>query len=262
LEYWSPPLTADGFSALVPRGPWIYGFTGIGISYRADPRRLENVVPKPLKPAQDGEVFAYIVEIVSISESSPGFAEEMPDVSQYHEAAFFVKTVFDGKTYAYCPFMYVDTDLSLLRGFIVGFPKKLARIAFTKLHPMIHGTPRRGIRLKGFAARSSYTLFKASVEIEEDSPVDTVPLVSMGPFALPRYIPPLGAGMTGINELVEFGGDIRVQAWRGRGSIEVVGGFNDVLEPLKPVDTAVEGYYFYLYLKPTSLKAIAKIEGW
>jgi len=260
--YWSPPLTADGLSALVPRGPWVYGLTGLGVSYRADPRMLEQVVPRPLEPASDGEVFAYIAEIISTSESAPTFAEEMPDVAQYHEAAFFVKTVYKGAAYAYCPFMYVDTDLSLVRGFIAGFPKKLARIAYTKIHPLIHGTPGKGLRLKGFAARSSYTLFRVSVELEEDIPSSNIPLTSMGPFALPRYIPSLGIGMEEVRELVEFRGEAKIQAWRGRGSIEIIGGYNDVLKPLEPAGSTIDGYYLHLYLRPRELRVLAKLEGW
>ncbi|RLG77899.1 MAG: acetoacetate decarboxylase [Thermoprotei archaeon] len=258
---WTAPLTSDRRSSAVPPGPWVYGFTGVGVRYRANPSALKNVVPRPLEPADDGEVFAYVVEIVSQSLSDVKWNLELPDAVQYHEAAFFVKVLYGGRTYAYCPYMWVDTDLSLLRGFLAGFPKKLARISYTKLHPLLHGEPRRGLKLGGFAARSHYTLFRIAVELEEDRSQNEIPLRSMGPMLLPRYFPAIAPGLTEVNELVVFKYDSRCLSWRGRGSIEVVGGPNDVLKYLEPAGDSCEGYYFHLYLKPVKLSTLTSIKG-
>jgi len=256
---WSAPITSDRRSSAVPPGPWVYGFTGIGVKYRAEPSALNNVVPRPLEPANDGEVFAYVTEIISQSLSNVEWNLEIPDAVQYHEAAFFVKVVYEGKTYAYCPYMWVDTDLSLLRGFIAGFPKKLAHISYTKLHPLLHGEPRKGVKLGGFAARSYYTLFRVYVELEEDRPQNEIPLRLMGPILLPRYFPALAPGLAEVNELVIFEYDLRCLSWRGRGSIEIKGGPNDVLRYLEPIGEDIEGYYFHLYLKPVKLSTLTNI---
>ncbi len=131
---WSTPLTKSGCSVLVPPGPWSYGLTGIGVYYNADPNDLRSVVPKPLDVSAEGEVFAYLVEIVSWSPKASEFNIETPDLVQYSEAGFFIKVKHNNTYYAYCPFMWVDKDLPLLRGLLVGWPKKLANIAITRLH--------------------------------------------------------------------------------------------------------------------------------
>ena len=64
----------------------------------------------------------------------------MPDTLQYSEAAFFVKVTYRGRSYAYYPYMWVDTDPSLVRGLLVGFPKKLTGISYSRLHPLLQGS--------------------------------------------------------------------------------------------------------------------------
>lgn len=260
-NYWSGPFTKTGKSALVPKGPWIYAFTGIGVRYKSDPLTLADIVPRPLK-VSEGAVFAYIVEIVAWSRNAVEFATEAPDQLYYHEGALFVKVEHGDKTFLYCPFMWVDTDISLLRGLLAGWPKKLAKIALTKLHPMLPDLdkPRKGLRLGGYVARAGSTLYKIRVEIQSDEEMSTIPLLTEYPFILPRYFAGIAPGMTTINELVEFVGDVQVKAWRGIGEIEILGGINDELKGLKPL-SEVDGYYFYMLLKPKSISVVGKVEG-
>ncbi|HID72976.1 TPA: acetoacetate decarboxylase, partial [Candidatus Micrarchaeota archaeon] len=140
-EFWSAPFTRSGRSALVPRGPWTYCMTGVGVYYKADADRLREAVPKPLE-VDDGSVFAYVTEIVSWSPNAPDLNVECPDLVQYGEAAFFVRVRYRGRAYSYCPYMWVDNDLPLLRGLLAGWPKKYAKVAVTRLHPMMEGLDR------------------------------------------------------------------------------------------------------------------------
>ena len=253
---WSLPLTKNGKSALVPPGPWIYGFTGIGAYYRADVEKLRDVVPKPLE-IDGGYVFAYIIEIISVNENDPNYILELPDAAQYHEAAFFVKVRYGGNSYAYCPFMYVDTDLSMLRGLLVGFPKKFAKISYTKIHPLIHGEPRNGLKLVGYASRSFYRLLKISITLNGGK-VNKIPLEDMGPILLPRYFPAITPELTNVKELIVLEPEIKTIAWTGSAKIEISSGYNDILDPLKPIENNIKGYYFHLYLRPKALHVLTK----
>ncbi|MEM4434613.1 MAG: acetoacetate decarboxylase family protein [Sulfolobales archaeon] len=260
-DFWSGPLTKTRKSALVPRGPWVYGLTGLGVSYKADPSLLTDVVPKPLR-VSDGSVFAYITEIVTWSPNAVELSTEAPDQLYYHEGAFFVRVEYGGKTYTYCPFMWVDSDISLLRGLLVGWPKKLAKVALTKTHPMISGLdrPRKGLKLGGYVARAGSTLYRVRVELGDSGEGKYLPLLTEHPFILIRYFAGVSPTLATVNELVELVEEIDARTWRGRGEIEVIGGPNDELESLKPISEAV-GYYFNMALKLKSVSAVGRAEG-
>ena len=263
-SYWSTPFTRSGRSTLVPKGPWTYAITGLGASYRAEESALSEVVPKPLKVV-DGEVFTYVVEIVTYSPHASELVVEAPDQLYYHEGAFFVKVEYGGRLYAYCPFMWVDSDISLLRGLLVGWPKKLARVALTKLHPLLPGfeRPRRGLRLGGYVARAGSALYRVRVSLESDESSSTLPLLTEHPFVLARYFAGVAPGTATVNELLEVQAEVEVKSWRGVGEVVVVGGVNDELESLKPVSDAV-GYYFnmlHMLLRLRSTRVMGSLEG-
>ncbi|MCI4437971.1 MAG: acetoacetate decarboxylase family protein [Ignisphaera sp.] len=260
-SFWSSPFTRSGRSVLVPRGPWIYALSGVAAHYRADPKALEGVVPKPLRVV-DGDVFTYIVEVIAISPNAQHLIDEAPDQLYYNEGAFFVKVEYQGKVYSYCPFMWVDTDISLLRGLLAGWPKKLASIAVTRLHPMLPGLdkPRRGLRLGGYVARSGSTLYRVKILIEGDEHIKSLPLLSEHSILLPRYFAGIAPGMTTVNELVEFVADLVVEAWQGAAEVTITGSAIDEVDAFKPI-TSPKGYYFNALLKPRSIRVVGKLEG-
>ncbi|MCS7102393.1 MAG: acetoacetate decarboxylase family protein, partial [Candidatus Korarchaeum sp.] len=131
---WTGPITPSGRSALVPDGPWAYVMDVISIHAKGYDERIRSILPQRLKSS--GDLWFYIADIVSYSESSEEMSYLAPDLLQYREAAIFVKVESNGRSYAYCPFMYVDNDVSLVRGIIFGFPKKMAKVELTKFHDL------------------------------------------------------------------------------------------------------------------------------
>ena len=55
-----------------------------------------------------------------------------PAIGQYHEAYVVLHALRGDKKVGRVPFIWVDSELSLLRGQIQGFPKKLGQIAMTR----------------------------------------------------------------------------------------------------------------------------------
>ncbi|MCL7388094.1 MAG: acetoacetate decarboxylase family protein [Thaumarchaeota archaeon] len=259
--FWSGPFTRSGKSALVPKGPWHYALSGLAVHYKASLEFLKDVVPKPLE-LDNGEVLAYLVDVVSWSPNAAEVNIEAPDMVQYGEAAFFLKVKHEGNTYAYCPYMWVDNDVALLRGLLAGWPKKLARLAITRLHPMLPALnrPKKGMKLGGYAMRYGYGLYSIRVELEQENPSKKLPLLGEYPFILPRYFADIAPSLGGVNELVEFVGEADIEAWEGKGGISIGGGFNDELDAFRPVGE-VKGYYFNMLLKAKSLRSVAKMEG-
>ena len=47
---------------------------------------------------------------------------------QYREMFVLIDAVWGGKPVNFCPFIFVDNDAALARGWIQGFPKKLGSV--------------------------------------------------------------------------------------------------------------------------------------
>ncbi len=238
---WTGPFTKSGKSALVAEGPWTYALDAIAVHATCKRSELEHAVPEGLEPT--GEVYIYFADIISQSPKFPEFNYQAPGLVQYKEVAIFTEVEFEGKSYAYCPFMYVDNDVSLLRGYVAGFPKKMAVIDITKQHPMLE-MRRRG----GTAMRAGYNLVKITVEADED--VDSNPLDSFGSWLLYRISTPMG-----VRELVEIVPDVEYgHIRRGSGEMEIGGGINDELGFFD--GTVLAGYSFSAILKVSAINVL------
>lgn len=235
----TPPLV-DG-SELVPSGPWEYAMNAIAVHAFGDAEKISRVV----KFDSNGELWFYFAEIVSRSPKCPELNYEAPQLVQYNECAIFTRIFIENKSYAYCPFMYVDNDLSLVRGLLAGFPKKIANIAITKRHKMLLTN-----KLGANASRSGYGLFKMVIEIEKEA--EYLPFDSFGTWLTRRYFEAMK-----IDELLLFNFEAKYgKIESGKAFIEVQGGFNDRFEAFKPVEVR-NGYYYEILLRA---KGVEKFE--
>ena len=242
---WTPPLTRSGRSALVPDGPWTYVLDTIAVYAEGDPSKLEEALPDGVKATE--ELWFYLADIVSFSPKSPELNYEAPGLLQYREAAVFVKVELDGVYYAYCPFMYVDSDVSLVRGLMAGFPKKIAKIDITKDHELL-----RFKKLGGVASRAGYGLMKMIVEPERN--IDKLPFDDFGPWLLRRYFAPIG-----VDELVKFVPKVKYGSIReGKGEMKVFSGINDELDLFEPTKVKA-GYAYSVLIEPEEIKVVKKL---
>ena len=83
---------------------------------------------------------------VSVSEGRPDLAFINPERSNYRECLVMLACSFNGKPGYFVPYIWVDNDFTLIRGFIQGFPKKLGRIYVTRLHEL---NPKIGKKSRG-----------------------------------------------------------------------------------------------------------------
>ena len=235
---WTTPYSKSGRSALVPSGPWSYGMDAIAV--HASFEGVEGLLPDIMK--SDGEGYVYFADIISHSPNFPELNFEAPGLVQYREFAIFLKVEYNGENYAYCPFMYVDNDVSLLRGFVAGFPKKLAVIDITRDHPLL-----KQRKFGGVAMRGGYNLAKLVVEPEEK--VDANPLDSFGSWMLYRFAEPMG-----VRDFVEIVPEVTYsKIERGSGELELYGGINDELPRVKEI---LGGYRFSALLKIREIKKL------
>lgn len=253
------PLTKSGNSSLVYPPPWIYSVDYIASHVYFKRESLEDLVPYPLEVV-DGEGWIYIADFLSVSGNRWDLLYEQPQMTQYKEGAIVIKVKFNGNTYTYFPFMWVDKDWSLMRGLIMGYPKKLAEISLSKFNSLLkeYDGPREGITYGGYVSRNGNLIIKLKVTLEEKS--DSVPISKFGPVVGFRRFPVAGEG-TEVYELVQvIKSDSRYEdIWRGKAEIVINGSLNDELNLLK-IEKVINGYYYRSYFKNTGTKVLYKIK--
>ena len=251
------PPTKSGRSQIVFQPPWYYGVTYIAAHVKFDEESANQILPEFLKT--DGEGWVYIAEFISTSENNWDYMYQDPDLVQYMEGAIGLKVNFEGKNYLYFPFMWVDKDWALVRGWLDGFPKKIAKIAMTRLHPMLpkYNKPEPGLVLGGYVVRGGGVMFRLQVELEGKT--DSVPLKDFGPLLNIRRFASRGDNEEDLYEVVSRVRDESKygEIWRGSAKLELGGYVNDEVNLLK-VEKVRAGYYYTLYFKVTKTQLISK----
>ena len=144
LKGYSLPLSPKGQCSIVDAPPWFYGGEVLHLTFKADEGKLRGLIPPPLEMGDNPSQGAvWFVEWVSASESRSDLAFINPERALYRECFVAVSCQYNGVPGSFVPYIWVDNDFTLARGFIQGFPKKLGRIYLTRLHEL---TPKIGGR--------------------------------------------------------------------------------------------------------------------
>src|SRR6188472_4817549 len=131
LAGWSLPLTRTGASSLVPPPPWHYSGDFLIVEYRCDPDAARTFLPPELDAGADlGAAAAIFVDWQSCSDSGEELLD--PVRAQYKEFFIVVNAMLEGEHVTSCPYIWVDKDFALIRGWIQGFPKKLGEVHMTR----------------------------------------------------------------------------------------------------------------------------------
>jgi hypothetical protein len=248
LRGYSVPRSPEGRSSLVPAPPWHYVGDFLVIEYWAAPEATEAVLPLGLEPHPDpGRCAALFVDWQSCSESQ----EELDDParSQYREFFVVVNALLEGEPVTTCPYIWVDRDFALARGWVQGFPKKLGSIHMTRHFPIRSpASPdvAAGARFAGTLAAGDRRLAFGAVTLARES--DEGPTHNDPPLVNVRHFPRLAAGRhdePAVHELVRARSRDRVVSpiWEGTGELELYPAPNEELAALAPVRTG-KGFRF------------------
>ena len=193
LKGFSVPLTPQGGSALANPPPWHYSSDCMAIEYWANPDAVAALLPLGLKPdgKSAGRAFFWFLDW-----QFTGSNDELTDPAryQYREAFVLVEAMYDGMRVNYCPFIFVDNDAAIARGWAQGFPKKLANVYQTRTYaaPSAAAAPlSKGSRFGASVAAHGERLATARIQLEEK--IANPSKVFNRPTTMRRYFPQLAA---------------------------------------------------------------------
>jgi acetoacetate decarboxylase len=239
------PRTPSGKSSLIPPPPWHYSGEMITVEYRTDPDRVAELLPDGASlPGDDPGAVALIW--ADWQSSGDDLAETLDPVrSQYKECFAVIRCEWDDQMWSRCPFIWVDKDFALVRGYHQGYPKKLGDIWMTRPITVGKAGPRleKGGKFGATLSANGYRLANARLELS--TPVESPGFVNAHPMLHNRYWPAIESdGSTSMDELVTMRGyDAEVaDVWSGEAELEVFESPADELSMLEPTEV-IGGFY-------------------
>jgi hypothetical protein len=143
----SPPFTPRGLASLVGPPPWHYAGWLLNVEFECDPERARAFVPAAVGAA-NGRGTIHFADWQATTDGSELLD---PVLAQYRETIVLLElTRPDGTAANFCPLIYVDQDVSMLRGQLQGWPKKMGSTWLTRSLPLDHPAAaplREGTRL-------------------------------------------------------------------------------------------------------------------
>jgi hypothetical protein len=192
LSSFTAPFTASGRSALVGPPPWHYAGWMLSVAVRFDGAAGPALVPAELGSLTgDG-----CVHFADWQATTDGHELLDPVYAQYRETIVIVEIRRpDGALFNFCPFIWVDQDISLLRGLLQGWPKKFGITHLTRSLPLAHPAAaplRAGTRLGASLSVKDRRLIEAQLELtgEPGRPLGLLANRTIGTVAWPDLTQP------------------------------------------------------------------------
>jgi acetoacetate decarboxylase len=240
LKGFNYPLTPKGKSTLNPSPPWYYSADFLNIEFWADPAAVAALLPAGLDvdASANGHCNAYFYDWQFSGEN-----EEYLDPARYQYREFFilVDALYEKRSVSYTPYIFVDNDAALARGWSQGYPKRIAQVFQTRYYA---ATGRAGpdlasgSKFAGSVSSSGQRLAEGLVTLKE--PVKDQSQLKQRPVVNLLHTPRLAAGKhdkAAVHELVEnIPHDVKIeQAWIGEGSLRLPVCRGEEISDLTPI---------------------------
>jgi acetoacetate decarboxylase len=249
LKGYTTPRTPEGRAGLVPPPPWHYVGDFLVIDFHADPDVAASLLPPGLEPFEDdrGRCAVVFADWQSYSEGGDELTD--PGRGQYRECYLVVTGVLDGEVVTTCPFIWVDQDFAMARGWIQGFPKKLGQVWMTRTFNLACKAAPAVASGSAFGAtchRKGRELIRAKIALEQQS--ETGSLHTDPALVNVRYFPRLAAGHhddPAVHELVRARSRDRAvsDVWEGSAELEFFPAPGEEHTLIKPISVE-RGYRF------------------
>ncbi|GFP57001.1 hypothetical protein TASIC1_0007049300 [Trichoderma asperellum] len=260
LNGFSVPLSPAGKSSLVSPPPWHYSSDCMAIEYWTDPEAIAALLPPGLAVDESsaGRAFLWFLDW-----QFTGSDDELTDPAryQYREAFILVEAIFDGKPVNYCPYIFVDNDAAIARGWAQGFPKKHASVFQTRTFsaPGPAAAPLApGSRFGASVSAHGERIATARIQLEEK--VVDPRTVFNRPTVMRRYFPQLVAGRQdkpAVDELTMSLTDNLniVDVWAAAAEVKMPEVFGEEVHLIAPLRVG-RGYRFGMSYSVTDLSIL------
>ena len=248
LQGYTSPRTPAGRASLVPPPPWHYVGDFLVIDFHTEPAAAASLLPEGIEPHEDaGRAAIVFADWQSCSEQGDELID--PSRSQYRECYLVISGMLNGEPVTTCPFIWVDQDFAMARGWIQGFPKKLGQVWMTRTFNLeAKAAPQvaPGGRFGATCSAHGRQLARAELVLERQSETGSVhtdpPLVNV------RYFPRLAAGRhddPAVHELVRARSRDRAVStvWEGAAELELFAALGEEHTLLTPIQVG-RGYRF------------------
>ncbi len=197
LSGFTAPYTPTGKSSLVPSPPWHYAGQVLSIAFDVDPRKAGAFLPSGFGEPT-GRAFAHFCEWQATTDGS-----ELVDpiYAQYKEFFVLIEAAHPSVTGTalFCPLIYVDQDISMVRGLLQGWPKKMGSVWMTRSYDLDHPAAapiRKGSRFGASLSVKDRRLAEAKVTLDgkEGEPLGFLALPTFGIVGGPTLIGGPSAG--------------------------------------------------------------------
>jgi enduracididine biosynthesis enzyme MppR len=240
---YSLPMSPTGRSSLVSPPPWYFSGEVLFVDYIADPDAVRRFLPLPLREGEiDGRAAAIFGDWQSCSDGGTELLD--PVRAQHREFCVVVACTWKGKPVARCPLCWVDTDFSLVRGLIQGYPKKLGSIVMTRSFGIgrAGAACEPGVAFAGTLAAGHQRLAEARVTLAKP---DDPPALMLSPLIHTRYFPAWDPGSPAVEELVTGGSSDQsfANVWSGDAKLTLFESPSEDVALLAPVEI-LGGYRF------------------
>jgi hypothetical protein len=260
LKGFTVPKSPFGQAALSPPPPWHYSGDVVGVEFWTDPDAAAATLPSGLSPDPKSNGHAVMMFLDwQFTAQNDEFLD--PARYQYREAFVLLDAMYRDTPVMWCPYIYVDNDAALARGWTQGFPKKLGNVFQTRSFaaaspaaaPVASGG-RFGASLSAHGER----LAEACVTLHK--PVENGLSLLSRPTVLLRYFPRLAAGYQdkpAVNELaMSITDNLTVaQAWVGEAELKLPEAHGEELHALAP-SRVESGFRYSLSYSVTDLKIL------
>lgn len=226
LQGYTVPRTPSGNASLVPAPPWHYVGDFLVVDYWCDPEAAVSLLPEGIEPHPDpGRCAAVFADWQSCSEGGGELTD--PVRSHYREFYLVVSGLLDEEEVTTCPFIWVDRDFAMARGWVQGFPKKQGEVWMTRAYALeCRAAPgvRAGSRFGATCSARGRALARATITLETLS--ETGSLHTEPSIVNVRHFPRLAAGHhqdPAVHELVRARSRDRSvsDVWEGAAELEL-----------------------------------------
>lgn len=246
LKGYTLPRTPRGISSLAPTPPWHYVGNCLVVEYEARPDAVKSFLPPGLG-FTSAQCAVYFVEWQYVSRAGDEYLD--PVHSQYNETIFLVSAGYEGSPVSFCPFIWVDQDVSLMRGHAQGWPKQIGSTWMTRAYDLPSpATPvvGPGGRFGASLAVRDRRVAEAVVTLEE--PTSSPPSPGFARTVNTRHFPELVAGKhdsPAVYELVQLKSrDVKISPiWKGKAALKIYDHPRLEIGDLAP-ERVIAGYRF------------------